>query len=183
MNYFESKKYSLDKLQYIGCSHLGTFKKYKPQLFGDLSENEIEKLLLSWTIEQTIAQTIKNNPHPNIVQIYDITNNYIEMEKVDTKYLKPIDIKVLHEAKNHLHNLGITYIDWKHDNIGVDEFGNFKLFDFDCGGTFDIKQPQKWLFEPLSNYNYQNSLKDGYIHPIDIDNYCFMKGLITGWSS
>jgi serine/threonine protein kinase len=38
-------------------------------------------------------------------------------------------------AKNHLQTLGIMYIDWKPDNIGIDPDGKYKLFDFDLSGT------------------------------------------------
>ena len=85
--------------------------------------------------EHTIYKILKNNPHPNIVKVYRITDSYIDIELLtpiitEKDYDKNTLISEAVLAKNHLQSLGIMYIDWKPDNIGIDADGKYKLFDF-----------------------------------------------------
>ena len=78
----------------------------------------------------------------------------------------------------HLHKLGIMYIDWKPDNIGIDENGNLKLFDFDLSGLINL-DTKEWQEEPQRFYSYSKAIQAGNILPEEIDNYAFDLGFNT----
>ena len=80
------------------------------------------------------------------------------------------------EVKTYLQNLGIMYIDWKLDNMGISDDGQFKLYDFDASGLIDIKKPTEWIIEPFKGWSYNKAIESGMILPIDIDNYAFEIG-------
>lgn len=130
------------------------FRKY---MKFDCIENLIYRILY-----------MKGN-HPNIVEIYRITDDYIDMELLseisDKKNLK----SVMGNVKRYLHRLNIAYIDWKYDNIGIGEDGNFKLFDFNASGIFNCYD--EWTFTPDLCYVMRNA-PNGLI-PIQIDNWAF----------
>lgn len=95
--------------------------------------------MLSSIVEPKIATILQKNPHPNIVSIYRITDRYIDMEEL--QYLKGNIslhkkglLDAMNSAKDHLQSLGIMYIDWKPDNVGITTDGIYKLFDFDGSG-------------------------------------------------
>jgi serine/threonine protein kinase len=102
-----------------------------------------------YDIEIQIGNILKSNPHPNIVLIYDVSNSEIKMELLETNIINMVNenmtkfINSMIKAKEHLNKLGISYIDWKIDNVGYSaETNEFKLFDFDCSGMFDIETKQ-----------------------------------------
>jgi serine/threonine protein kinase len=124
--------------------------------------------------EKQICKLLMQNPHKNIVTIYEVGDDYIKMELLNTA-LEGIQESVIKEkmrnVKNHLQSLGIMYIDWKSDNIGISEDGELKLFDFDASG---IIEPMKWETQPqVDYYSYRNAIKKGMKTPIGIDNYVF----------
>jgi serine/threonine protein kinase len=130
--------------------------------------------------ELYIYKLLKQYPHPNIVKIYRVYDDYIDMELLpylnnNTKFNKDIIIKSMNSVRKHLHNLGISYIDWKYDNIGLDDYGNYKLFDFNVSGVYNN---DNWIMEPQHYYNYNNSIKYEYRRPVDIDNYSFFINII-----
>ena len=133
----------------------------KVPLFRKMTKSKVEK---------EISKILMKNPHPNIVRIYDVTDDYVDMEFLDTR--TEIDTMTMIEAKTHLQKLGILYIDWKSDNIGTDSKGVFKLFDFDVSGTFNTVTGE-WILEPSHFYAYNKAIKQGAKSPIDIDNYAF----------
>jgi serine/threonine protein kinase len=135
-----------------------------------------------YKIETDIARILKNNTHPNIVSIYNVTTEYIDMEILETnnnieKNLEkdiPIIRSQMESVKNHLQKLGISYMDWKLDNIGFSNDTNqFKLFDFDACGLFDKENNNRWSTfpEPFNNLRYCISLNID--DPIKMDNHCF----------
>ena len=137
-----------------------------------------------YQIEIDIVKILKANPHPNIVIIYDINHKYIDLELVDTKYIKnkseisSKEIDVIREqmksAKDHMQSLGISYVDWKLDNIGYSHQTNqYKLFDFDGSGLFDKENNNRWIIcpEPFNIYRY--SILRNIIDPIGMDNKGF----------
>ncbi len=125
--------------------------------------------------EKKICEIIMKNPHNNIVKIHDVTNNYIEMELLNTS-INQEDIvnieNVMTEVKTYLHSLGIMYIDWKLDNIGIGDDGQYKLFDFDTSGIIDI-ETNEWIINPPKYWSYNEAIKNGMESPVDIDNYAF----------
>ena len=130
-------------------------------------------------VENRIASMLKVNPHPNIVTIYDYSNEQIDMELLNVNIVeKSIKYKSdfivqLTSAKQFLNSLGIAYIDWKSDNVGYSETDKcFKLFDFDGAGIFDVKT-KEWITEPPEYYVYRHSIKHFITIPEEIDNYGF----------
>ena len=113
------------------------------------------------------------NPHKNIIKIYYIGNNYIDMELVNVDITDTSKIKdVMIEVKTYLQSLGIMYIDWKLDNIGISDDGQIKLFDFDGSGLINGKT-KNWLIKPPNWWSYKNAIKNGMATPNEIDNYAF----------
>jgi serine/threonine protein kinase len=130
--------------------------------------------------ELHISNILMKYPHPNIVKIYRVSDYYVDMELLpylnkNTNFNKDIIIKTMNNVRKHLHNLGISYIDWKYDNIGLDENGNYKLFDFDVSGIYNNNV---WIIEPPHYYSYKKAIKNGFIIPTDIDNYSFFINII-----
>jgi hypothetical protein len=129
-------------------------------------------------VEKLIAKTLMRHPHPNIVQIYRVDGYMVDMELVKPiGRLNPVRLwRQMDSARKHLQRFGIMYIDWKLDNIGVDRYGNYKLFDFDVSGIAEIDRPE-WRVDPLKYYIYQKAAKM-YAEPQMIDNYAFFLGII-----
>ena len=127
--------------------------------------------------EKKICELLMNNPHKNIIKIYGIGKHYIDMELLNTDMdsidKSAIKTKMLN-VKAYLQRLGIMYIDWKLDNIGISEDGEIKLFDFDVSGTIDNKT-KKWIIEPKKAWAYNNAIQNGMVTPTEIDNYAFNK--------
>jgi hypothetical protein len=127
--------------------------------------------------EHAIARILQKHPHPNIVKIYRITDAYIDIEEVKpTIYIRHYDKKALidaaNSAKNHLQSLGIMYIDWKPDNLGLSDDGTYKLYDFDASGIIDL-QTNKWLIKPSLMWSYSQALANGKKDPKEIDDFAF----------
>lgn len=123
--------------------------------------------------EQKICKILMENPHKNIVKIYEVGNNYIKMEVLNTNLAGINENEIKQKmigVKNFLQSLGIMYIDWKLDNIGIGEDGELKLFDFDSSG---IIEPTKWENHPLEYYSYKQAIRNGINTPLGIDNYAF----------
>ena len=125
--------------------------------------------------EKKICEILMKNPHKNIIKIYGIGKDYIDMELLDTDMSLEDNNKIKNlmiEVKTYLQSLGIMYIDWKLDNIGISEDGQIKLFDFDVSGLIDI-ETKEWIIEPPKYWSYNKALQNGMVTPIDIDNYAF----------
>lgn len=125
--------------------------------------------------EYRIAKLLKENPNrlKNIVEIFRISERFIDMEILETEILIDRSVRLkLRKIKEFLQSLGIMYIDWKMDNFGIDKEGNLKIFDFDCSGLIDIKT-NEWILKPPTYFNYKNAINSGMKTPKDIDNYCF----------
>ena len=133
------------------------------------NENEIE-----------LCKILMKNPHKNIITIYDIGKDYVDMELLNTN-IEDVDVSeiqdIMTDVKTYLQNLGIIYIDWKIDNIGIsNEDGEIKLFDFDVSGFIDI-ETKKWIIKPPKLYSYNKAVQNGMVTPIDIDDYAFTIGI------
>jgi len=129
--------------------------------------------------EIKISRILIRNPFPNIVTFYEVNDNYIEMEELDveTKF-DPKKVKeAMQKVKAFLQSLGIMYIDWKLDNIGISKDGTYKLFDFDVSGLVNLKT-NKWTVKPLTYWSYNTAIENGCTTPQEIDDYSFNRGII-----
>jgi serine/threonine protein kinase len=128
--------------------------------------------------EQLCALKLIYKPHPNIVDIYNIGFNCIDMELVNCEYdLTPIvkeNIRdIMKDVKKYLNSIGIVYLDWKYDNIGIGKDGKYKLFDFDCSGIINTSKPYIWKEEPEHLFVYNNCIKKNITQPLKMDEYAF----------
>ena len=126
-------------------------------------------------VELEICRILMAHPYKNIVHIFEVGTNYVIMEQVniDLAGVCNDDLLVtMTEVKTYLQNLGIIYIDWKPDNIGISTQGKLKLFDFDVSGLLDV-HTQNWIINPKPYYAYNAANSNGFTTPIEIDNYCF----------
>jgi len=142
-------------------------------------------------VERTIVKILMDHPHPNIVNYYDVTDDYITMEQLCTEKVDPcyvgleptsyddlIEIQELMEnVKTFLQGLGIMYVDWKFDNLAKSVDGTYKLFDFDASGLVDLNS-QQWILEPQHYWSYNEALKNGCITPRAIDDWGFNYNII-----
>jgi serine/threonine protein kinase len=150
--------------------------------------------------ETAICKILKKNPHPNIVKVYRITDSYIDIELLtpinsEKNYDKNTLISEALLVKKFLQNLGIMYIDWKPDNMGIGADGKYKLFDFDLSGITcsplvanttkkylkskgilhdHCKTNKKWRMSPSTlNWTYRQALANGLKDPKEIDDFAF----------
>ena len=130
--------------------------------------------------EYKIASILIKNPYPNIVTFYEVNEKYIEMEELNTnstKFNKTEVIETMKKVKDYLQSLGIMYIDWKIDQIGISKDGKYKLFDFDVSGLIDLKT-NEWIVEPLHFWSYNKAIDNGCTTPQEIDNFSFDYGIL-----
>jgi serine/threonine protein kinase len=129
--------------------------------------------------EKEICEILMKHPHKNIIKIYAVTNDYIDMELLNTDLMKVSMSKLqkdMMEVKTFLQGLGIMYIDWKLDNIGISDDGELKLFDFDVSGLINT-ETNEWIIKPPEFWAYNDAVEHGMKTPIEIDNYAFKEGL------
>lgn len=121
--------------------------------------------------------------HKNIITIYHVGFDFVDMELLDKTYggkqleKEEIDtiIETMKEVKNELQSVGILYIDWKIDNIGFSNTDNaYKLFDFDSSGIMNI-ETNEWIITPKMYFSYGMAITAGKQKPIEIDDYIFEK--------
>jgi serine/threonine protein kinase len=125
-------------------------------------------------IEKQLVEFLMRNPHPNIVTFYDVNNEYLDMEELNTKinYGDPEIVDIMREVKEFLQNLGIMYIDWKFDNIGKSKDGNYKLFDFDASGIINL-DTNEWIVTPPNFWSFRNAIEKKCNTPKKIDDWSF----------
>ena len=128
------------------------------------------------TVEHAIYTILKETPHPNIVKVYRITDKYVDIELLtpiisEKDYDKKTLISDALVVKNYLQSLGIMYIDWKPDNMGIGTDGEYKLYDFDLSGITDGK---KWKKRPADySWSYRQAIANGLKDPKEIDDFAF----------
>ena len=155
---------------------------------GDVVPLESEKVLFRKyfmgpnDIEREMVKIIRANPHPHIVEIYDVTDEYYDMELVRTGlyHVPAKDRECMRELKNHLQSLGIAYLDWKIDNFGLDANGTLKMFDFNTCGLFEIessccRQKSVWTRPPdIDGYLLRMARHQGHKKtPTECDDWIF----------
>ena len=130
-----------------------------------------------YIIEIEIYDFVKSHNHPNICNCYliDHENKTITMEFLKT-YL-PIPYKaidIMRSLKSFLQSNGIVYLDWKPDNIGIDEKGVIKLFDFNSSSFFQNQE-----FIPNDSFIFEDFItKTPYTTPIECDNWKFEENFV-----
>ena len=128
--------------------------------------------------ENAICKILKKNPHPNIVKVYRITDRYIDIELLtpiisEKDYDKNTLISEALLIKNFLQSVGIMYIDWKPDNMGIGADGKYKLFDFDVSGI-TTSNGKQWEKRPSTlSWSYRQALANGLKDPKEIDDFAF----------
>jgi serine/threonine protein kinase len=138
-----------------------------------------ENQIIAAENEYAITKILMNNPFPNIVTFYEINKDYVEMEELDISSEKDKTklIETMSKVKDFLQSIGIMYIDWKPDNIGISKDGTYKLFDFDASGVVDLKT-NKWIVKPLKYWNYKKAIEKGFKIPQQIDDFSFEYGIV-----
>ena len=166
----------------ILCSKVYTLKGEIENIDIDISQynnQHIFKKITRSKVELAICKILMKHPHKNIVRIFEVGTDYVIMEcvNIDLTSKSKNDILVtMQTVKTYLQNLGIIYIDWKPDNIGIGIDDQLKLFDFDVSGLLDVNT-QNWIIEPKPYYAYSHAILDGFKTPIEIDNYAFTEYL------
>ena len=120
--------------------------------------------------EMRVARILQAHPHPNLIEIYHVCDDYIDMELVLTGM--PYNQQDIERAHAHLLKHNIVYMDWKPDNFGVDLNGVTKVFDFDSSGMFD-KETDTWVYCPPNYFSMRHASAAGHINPSDVDRYTF----------
>lgn len=120
-------------------------------------------------LEKAIAGIFLAYPHPNVVNIYRISNDYIDMELLsnDVESVHPLD---KHRAHEYFKQHGIVLIDWDLSVWGSDIYGIPKIQDFELAGLMSLTLGC-WLIAPKNSASYQEALRNGAINPLDVDNF------------
>lgn len=139
--------------------------------------------------EIVIASMLIGKHHPNIVEIYHVCDDYIDMELLDINHVTPKDewIAQMCVAKEFLqHALGVVYIDWKNDNTGIrPETGELVLFDFNASGIATPRNAEssttEWLRSPeFEGFKFKQALRQSdnrFDSPYLLDDICFENAL------
>ena len=140
------------------------------------TELEIYRLLdVSTSKSRGVVDVIHINEDSVVMEHLDIDLCYYTPTDIDLCYYTPTDIKhQMRFVKDYLQSIGIMYIDWKPDNIGISrKDGMLKLFDFDASGVIDL-QSNTWTIRPRDDwYSYKNAIDAGMRTPKEIDDYVF----------
>jgi hypothetical protein len=122
-------------------------------------------------IEKYIASVVKSNPHPNIVTVYEVNDDYIEMEKLTTN-CGGYSEDDLNNARMYFMSNNIAYLDWTEDNFGKDAQGKTKVYDFNFSGLMNSDKAS-WRVEPWPGRVYIDSKNAGCKTPIEFEEYSF----------
>ena len=177
--YKSHKKQRITKRKYKGKGKVYTTEgELEDDINLKVDGKEVFRKMTSSKAELGICKLLKEHPHPNIVKIYHVGDDYVDIELTNPHY--DMDIEKIKEimtgVKKHLQNIGVIYIDWKPDNMGLGEDGELKLFDFDTSGIIDI-HTNKWKVEPDHYWSYNQAIDAGHTEPIAIDDYAFEIGI------
>ena len=84
-------------------------------------------------VEKAIAAIFLAHPHPNVVNIYTISSDYIDMELLsdDVDLVHSID---KYRAHQYFKKHGIVLVDWDLSVWGSDIHGIPKIQDFELAG-------------------------------------------------
>jgi hypothetical protein len=124
-------------------------------------------------IEYRIYQILQENPHPHLVTVYRLTESFVDIELLTPvnelpDYDEASIVAAARSVKEHLQGLGIFYMDWKSDNLGL-KGTTYRLFDFDGAGYFR----QGWIIQPMPYWSYRQAAEKGLTDPKEMDDYAF----------
>ena len=124
-------------------------------------------------IEYRIYQILQENPHPHLVTVYRLTESFVDIELLTPAnelpdYDEVSIVAAARSVKEHLQGLGIFYMDWKSDNLGL-KGTTYRLFDFDGAGYFR----QGWIIQPMPYWSYRQAAEKGLTDPKEMDDYAF----------
>jgi hypothetical protein len=166
----------------IQSSKVYTLKGEFGNIDIDISQydnHHIFKKITKSKVELAICNILMAHPHENIVKIFEVGTDYVIMECVNidlTSKSKNDILETMRTVKTYLQNLGIIYIDWKPDNIGIGIDDQLKLFDFDVSGLLDVNK-HEWIIAPKPYYAYTHAITNGFNTPNEIDDYAFTEYL------
>jgi len=135
--------------------------------------------------QMLIEQQRMGRKHPNIVYVYRAYEDFTDVELIrPIQNMSPLIVKKMQSVMEYLQELGIAYMDWKIDNIGIGSDGEVKLFDFDGSGIFDVNDSEVWVQKAPKFYMYrkavdtmrENGIKSRNIR--DIDRWAFSDGIM-----
>ena len=184
---FTSKRCALQINQLSPCKgilytidgELKTFSKrntFRKMINLNESHGRVEIRIYNW-IQQNQDEIVSKSI--GIVKIKELTDTSVDMEllNIDLSNFTDSFIKAeMSKVKDYLQSIGIMYIDWKYDNIGVSRLdGRLKLFDFDGSGLTNSCK-SKWTITPQDWWIYKKAIIAGIHSPIEIDNYAFENG-------
>jgi serine/threonine protein kinase len=127
--------------------------------------------------EIKLVPFLKEHPHPNLLHIYRINKDKIyydsEIVKPNVKISKKL-IDTMKQLKEYLQALGMLYVDWKPDNIGIGGDGLYKLYDYGDSCLLDTST-NKWIVHPPGDLNWywRTATENGLTDPYEIDNWAF----------
>jgi SAM-dependent methyltransferase len=153
-------------------------QEYGCQINGITISPDQCKLLNERGINHSVINIINNQDLSQFHNQFDlvILNGSVEhffiKNSSSIKYDKKELISAAKSAKEHLQKLGIMYIDWKPDNMGMSDDGKYKLFDFDTSGITKSNKTS-WKIEPNHYWSYNQAIDAGRKTPIGIDNFAF----------
>jgi hypothetical protein len=119
-------------------------------------------------IEKRICRLIQSFPHPNVVEVFHVCDEYIDMELLDVDYV--INRQDLERAHSYFLKHNIVYLEWEPDNCGTDHNGVTKVFDFGGAGISDANQ---WLIFPRHGYALRKASDADLYNPRDVDAFAF----------
>jgi serine/threonine protein kinase len=129
-----------------------------------------------------IEQQRVGRKHPNIVYVYRAYDDFTDVELVrPITSMSPLIVKKMQSVMEYLHELGIAYVDWKIDNIGIGVDGEVKLFDFDGSGIFNVNDSEVWVQKAPKFYMYRkvvDTMLQNGIKPCNIDRWAFSDGIM-----
>ena len=136
-------------------------------------------------VEIKISQILLDNPHINIVKVFEIKlpteyeDGYIDSELLEPlennngmistsniKRMNTLDENIT-KALEHLHDHWIVYIDLHTGNVGWSKEDRcWKIFDFNMSGIVK-KDTNEWADEPSRGIYYNAMLEQGYVFEYD----------------
>jgi hypothetical protein len=120
-------------------------------------------------VEKAISAIIMAHPHPNVVNIYKVCDQFIDMELLsdDVEYVHPLD---KYRAYTHFKKYGIVLVDWHSSAWGSDIYGIPKVQSFELAGLVD-KTTGAWIYTPKMSKTYAAAMEEGHINPEDVDKW------------